>query len=312
MLYEEIGVEPQSLLDPQLGSHLRNSFGFDKGRLVSRYPRDWIGEVRMQINQLNDENLRIRLKNLLNSAQFLNLLVDFDRPNPRRGWLESALELHQEKPFNAILSASNNQPPLIYDVEHIQDLIDKSDENTGYLEVKSKKVPELVLELTPFLKLNKTLVLENYSQTLLTSEKTRPLFESVFRNWQRTGGMEFKLIVSKRLNQRNNIFEQECKLLGKFLADTQFNGTFKYILIDDERNKLHERYFLGGISGIELGYGLETSSYDHSWKVLNKATHSALKRKYLDADIRDEYPEYMTFMYQKGKTTISSTIKQSY
>lgn len=312
MLYEEIGVEPQSLLDPQLGFHLRNSFGFDKGRLVSRYPRDWIGEVRKQINQLSDEGLKLRLKSLINSSQFMNLLVDFDRPNPQMGWLDSALALHQDIPFDAILSATSNQPPLIYDAEHIQDLIDISDVNTGYLEVKSKKVPDLVLELTPFLKLNKTLVLENYSQTLLASEKTRPLFESVFKNWYRAGGIEFKVIVSKRLNQRNNIFEKECNLLEAFLNQTKFNGVFKYILIDDERNKLHERYFLGSISGIELGYGLETSAYDHTWKVLNKATHLALKRRYLDVDIRDQYPEYMAFIYRCGKTMVNSTMKSSY
>jgi hypothetical protein len=298
MLYEEIGVEPQSMVDPDVGIYLRNSFGFDRGRLVSKFPRDWVDRVRQQINQLNDENLKIRLRTLINSQKFLNLLVDFDRPNVQKEWLEDALEIHKANPFNAILTAHTNQPPLVYDAQHLQDLVEQSDARVGYMSVKGKKVDELVFELSPFLRLNKYIVLENYSQKLLSDKKSNELFSQIFALWQKFGGREFLVISSLRI--RDQSFDHECDLLEKFLTIKNYEGVFKYFALDDAANRLHERYLLGPLSGIELGYGLETSTRDHSWKILNHATHLDVKRRYMDADIRDEYPEYKEFIYKNG------------
>jgi hypothetical protein len=74
---------------------------------------------------------------------------------------------------------------VLFDVNHLHDFIELSDTDVGYCQVKSKGVANLCEELTPFLRLNKSIVLENYSQTLLSSNKTRALFENIFFKWKK-------------------------------------------------------------------------------------------------------------------------------
>jgi hypothetical protein len=306
MLFHEIGVEPKSILELQFEPYLKSSFGLNKGLLISKFPRNWLDEVRQNINQLPDGIHKMKIKNLINNSHFMNLIVDFERSNPSSDWYAEAVKENAIRPFNALITKDINSPPLSFDVNHLHDLVDLSDADVGYCQVKSKSVADLCSELTPFLKLNKSLVLESYSQTLLSSKKTKELFENIFFKWKKYGGVEFKVITSlPRL--KIEVFENECNLLKIFFTNNPFKGSFKFISVDDSLNKLHERYLLGPLSGIELGYGLETSTRDHSWKLINRASFINNKRRFLDADIRDEFPEYKEFSFRNGQVRIIDT-----
>jgi hypothetical protein len=307
MLFHEVGVEPKAMLDLALEPYIRNAFGLNKGRLISRLPRDWLGEVRRQINQMPDSSQKMRIKNLINNQHFLNLIVDFDRPNIQGPWLDAVLKEHQLAPFSFVVSADEHRPPDIFDVSHIHDLIDASDSEVGFTEVKSKNSQQLTNELSPFLRVNKSITLVNSSQSLVSRDSrasSAELFKEVFARWQKFGGIEFKVIVSiKRVN-----FVSDCEKLGQYLLKQGFKGAFKFIAVQDETNRLHERYLLGPHSGIELGYGLETSTRSQSWKILNKASFLNHKRRFMDLDIRDEYPEYEEFIYRNSVIKINSTL----
>jgi hypothetical protein len=237
----------------------------------------------------------------------MNLIVDFDRINICDDWYADAIKENTTKPFHALITKEINSPPLSFDVNHLHDFIELSDTDVGYCQVKSKGVANLCEELTPFLRLNKSIVLENYSQTLLSSNKTRALFENIFFKWKSFGGIDFKVITSLH-RLKNEVFQTECDLLKPFFKDNLFKGSFKFIAVDDQLNKLHERYLLGPLSGIELGYGLETSTRDHSWKLINKAAFIDNKRRFLDADIRDEFPQYKEFSFKNGQIKIVDKI----
>ncbi len=303
MLFHEIGVEPNSILDLNIEPHLKSSFGLSKGRLISKFPRNWLDEVRRNINQLPDGFHKIKMKNVINDHHFMNSIVDFDRTYVSDDWYTNAIKENAIKPFNALITKDLNSPPLSFDVNHLNEFIDFSDIDVGYCQVKSKTVSELCAELEPFLRLNKAIVLENYSQTLLSSNKTKALFENIFFKWKTFGGIDFKVITSLH-RLKNEVFEIESDLLKQFFKDSSFKGSFKFIAVDDQKNKLHERYLLGPLSGIELGYGLETSTRDHSWKLINKASFINVKRRFLDADIRDEFPEYKEFGFRNGQIKI--------
>jgi hypothetical protein len=68
---------------------------------------------------------------------------------------------------------------------------------------------------------NKSIVLENYSQTLLSSNKTRALFENIFFKWKSFGGIDFKVITSLH-RLKNEVFQAECDLLKSFFKDNLF------------------------------------------------------------------------------------------
>ena len=219
MLFHEVGLEPKAILDIALEPYIRNAFGFNKGRLISRLPRDWLGEVKRQINQMPDSSQKIRVKNLINSQHFLNLIVDFDRPNIQEPWLDAVLKEHQSAPFDFVVSADDYRPPDVFDVSHIHDLIDASDFVVGFTEVKSKNSQQLTNELLPFLRVNKSITLINYSQSLFSRSSSAELFKEVFVRWQKYGGIEFKVIVS--LSRADN-FGSDCEKLGQYLLKQGF------------------------------------------------------------------------------------------
>ena len=61
-----------------------------------------------------------------------------------------------------------------------------------------------------------------------------------------------------------------------------------------------ERYLIGSVCGLELGYGLETSSKPQAWKLLRQAPYSSVKQTFMDRDIRDAYDTHETWRYSKG------------
>jgi len=307
MLYHEVGVDPKPETVMELGVFL-SAFGFHRGRLISRYPQDWSNKVRENLSHVPDQNIKLKISSLLSNQLFLNSIVDFGREKLPGEWLESASRQHFIKPFNALINLERNDPPDFYSLSKIDNYINESEESIGELTITNTSVDSILSELKPFLRVNKKIVLENYGQTFLTQRKTENLFKNFFKLWSDLGGRDFTSIVSlTRLG--DNVISAEIARLEIFLKELNYKGNFKLIAVNDDSNRLHERYLLGPFGGIEMGYGLETTSQrDHTWKILNKATFIKMKSKFFDQDIRDIYLNHRTFFYSMRKISdISSS-----
>ncbi|MEM7669857.1 MAG: hypothetical protein AAF317_12060, partial [Pseudomonadota bacterium] len=107
-MLQEYAVEPAAIgSDWQTFRYLIEKFGFDKGRLISQFPKHWFREVYEAASGLSDLQKK-RVEEALNEAK-KNKVVRTARPyNPDLGgWLDNALAEHGREPFHAIIAAAN-------------------------------------------------------------------------------------------------------------------------------------------------------------------------------------------------------------
>jgi hypothetical protein len=107
MLYE-YAVEPRAIGSSwDTFRYLIEKFGFDKGRLISEFPKRWFLEVYKATAGFPDGQKK-RVEVALNQAR-QNKVVRCHRPyDPNAGdWLHNALIEHQRLPFHAIIALEN-------------------------------------------------------------------------------------------------------------------------------------------------------------------------------------------------------------
>ena len=122
MLFE-YAVEPQAI-----GSSWRNfqlltsQFGFDRGRLISQFPKAWFKEVYVASEAMKPVE-RKRLEESLNRAKS-SKVVRSGRPYDQAlgGWLPNAIAQQATSPFHAIIAEQNPQGhPQVLIVDDVDD-----------------------------------------------------------------------------------------------------------------------------------------------------------------------------------------------
>lgn len=122
MLFE-YAVEPQAI-----GSNWHNflylieKFGFDRGRLISQFPKTWFKQVYDASAAMKPVE-RKRFEECLNRAK-QSKVIRSGRPYDKAlgNWLENAIAQHAVRPFHAIIAAQN--PTALADVM----VVDEADE----------------------------------------------------------------------------------------------------------------------------------------------------------------------------------------
>jgi hypothetical protein len=107
MLYE-YAVEPRAIGSSwETFRYVIEKFGFDKGRLISEFPKRWFLEVYNATATFPDVQKK-RVVEALNQAR-KNKVVRCHRPydNIAEDWLENALTEHRRSPFRAIIALQN-------------------------------------------------------------------------------------------------------------------------------------------------------------------------------------------------------------
>ena len=313
-LFEAVAVDPALTKNQMLSMVLKHKFGLLNGRFISGIPRDWNNFALQQINSISDENVKIRLKDVLRSLEQAGALISenssFDRSKP---WIQAAASESSRKVFNVLLSDENIEFNPLYTSQNIDEYIEQSDERVGYLDVSSlREAKDFIPVLAPFLKKHKKVVLVNRHQWLLSTRKEKDLFETVFQHWASQGGVDFTVVrssVEKRDDPRpfTSNWNNEKNLLSKYLGRIKYSGVFRFIAVNDEQNRLHHRYLLGNYCGLSMGYGFEIVSKPHPWELMNRAHFLDAKEKFFTGDVLVLYPYYKMFSYALNGKRISET-----
>ena len=104
MLFE-YAVEPQAIGSSwQNFRYLIEKFGFDRGRLISRFPGKWEKKVIQAAKEAGVPD--IRMASIIERLRNAKLaVVDRDRPyQSDKSWIDNAVAEHQRMPFHAILA----------------------------------------------------------------------------------------------------------------------------------------------------------------------------------------------------------------
>ena len=110
MLYE-YAVEPRAIgSNWQTFRFLLPQFGFDKGKLISQFPKQWLRDVYDATAHWPDGRRKARMVEMLRAAKRTQI-VKVGRPyDPDLGgWLDNALFQHAVDPFHAIIAEENPQ-----------------------------------------------------------------------------------------------------------------------------------------------------------------------------------------------------------
>lgn len=123
-MLHEYAVEPRAIGSSWIGfRYLIEKFGFDRGRLISEYPKRWRRDVYDAARGLPAIEKK-RIEVALQQAR-TNKLVRFPRGyDPDIGdWLANAISQNADKPFRAIIASANP------DDDQSVLLVDELDEN---------------------------------------------------------------------------------------------------------------------------------------------------------------------------------------
>jgi hypothetical protein len=311
-LFESVAIDPAVTTNQMLCMVLKHKFGLLNGRFIAGIPRDWNNFALQQMNSISDENIKIRLKDVLRSLEQSGAMIPenipFDRAKP---WIHAASGESARKVFNVLVTDENIEFNPSYTSHNFDDYIQQSEDRVGYLDVSSlKEAKDFIPVLAPFLKKHKKIVLVNRHQWLLSTRKERELFETVFRHWASLGGIDFTVIrssVEKHDDPRpfTSNWNNEKDLLQKYLTRIQYGGVFRFIAVNDEKNRLHHRYLLGNYCGLSMDYGFEIVSKPHPWEIMNRSHFLDAKEKFFTGDALAIYPEYKIFSYALNGRRIS-------
>jgi hypothetical protein len=108
MLYE-YAVEPRAIgANWQKFRYVIEKFGFDRGRLISQFPKSWFREVYGAAEGLLPVEKK-RIEEALNLAKRNKVVRSSRAYDPAAGtWLQNALAQHALSPFHAIMAADNS------------------------------------------------------------------------------------------------------------------------------------------------------------------------------------------------------------
>ena len=107
-MLHEYAVEPRAIgSDWQTFRYLIEKFGFDRGRLISQFPRHWFREVYRVTEGLPDMQRKSIGETLIQAKK--TKFVSSGRPyeSALGGWLDNALAQHIVAPFHAIIADDN-------------------------------------------------------------------------------------------------------------------------------------------------------------------------------------------------------------
>lgn len=297
-LFDEVAINPECLCDDGVLYALRHSFGWSQGRLVSAVPVNWSERVKQIANTLPDGLQKARIKDICSQLALIPLRMD----TPKRGpWLEVITELHRRQPFSGIIAHEPPNEPGWFSPDQMDDYIDQSEARVGHFEITHQSAAEIVRALTGFLRVNKRLVLVNAYQWFYQNRQSTELFEEMMKEWVKSGGVSFRIVRSKRQNEFDRYWPSERDRLDAFLRSEKFKGEFMFIAVQDDSQRLHERFLIGSVCGLELGYGLETSSKPQAWKLLRQSSYSRVKQTFMDQDIRDAYADQVTWRFAEQR-----------
>ena len=302
-MHYEYAVEPEALASNwQTFRYTIEKFGYDRGRLISRFPKRWLklvyGSASQNFSVMESKRVEIALKDAR-----VNKIANFSRQYDSNldTWFENAISSHSERPFRAIIAQeSEGDDDSVLCVNDINEQHPLIAVNQG--QIIPRDVESLASSMTPMLR--------TCSKILIVD----PFFDALNQWYQK---MIHKLLsIVRDLNPKNAIFEihyrrnkwkrRNCN--KKWIKESKFifkkfvpNGIGLDIYCWEEKSNgedFHARYLLtekGGIS-VDAGFGapvgdnqttdLHLMDYDLSQKRLKSFSREATDYKLIPPILR--------------------------
>ena len=258
-MHYEYAVEPQAIGSSwENFRYLIEKFGFDKGRLISQFPKSWFRDVYEAANSLSPIQRKM-VEEALNQAKKNKVVRNGRTFDPAIGsWLDNTLAQHKLKPFHAIISS---QVPKD---EASALSIDTLDESAPLMKVpRESDIPRDIKSITTAL-----LGLLQFGSRLVFVDpyfdpfnpRQRKLFReilSLVRKINPSAVCEFHYRNDTKKRLSNEILRREAATLSSDIIPSGMKISFFCWCEKDGGEDFHARYLLTERGGIRVDAGFE-------------------------------------------------------
>ncbi|MBI2800018.1 MAG: hypothetical protein HYX63_06975 [Gammaproteobacteria bacterium] len=287
----EYAVDPLLFADGERFRFIAQCFGVSNARVISRYPRRWERLVYDSLNTLGEVE-RNRVVEWLVSIKE-QLIGRNHAWNPRLDWLSNAEAEHVERPFHAIVSATN--PRTHEGVLAWDDINNTHPRWTVALAIDvAREANAMAQAVAPLLRASKEIVFIDPHFRPNEPRFRDPLkafLEVAFSG--RTQALE-RIFYYCNTNLSREFFESQC---GRHLSQCIPQGSSVIFVRVSERagsRRLHDRHILTNLGRVDFSVGLdagEPGSTTHLYltsETLRRELHEAYCSENIAFDAVDE------------------------
>jgi hypothetical protein len=278
-MFYEYALEPAVLSSFERARYFLDAFGPWKGRFLAEYPRRWCKLVFQNLNCEPREKLKVveRLKRLDRRVFSPRRGAPYDKA---KGWLDNAEAEHARQAFHAIIATDKRGKDHILDAAHLDENDPRWRVDQGRLVFRDPAVFAQTLEL--LLRASSRIAMIDPYFRADQSDKTLPL--TAFCNVLRGQSVDVEIHAS----ENDLAYAATIKHAERALPDVVPDGMKVTLRCWKEKAggaRLHNRYLLTDIAGVQFGDSIERGEAGHQDRVsiLEERSRLDLWAQYLGA-----------------------------
>lgn len=271
-MIKEFAVEPEVMATWAHFQSLFEDFGVGRGRLISRYPKNWAQEVERLAHQISPpvRASAIAAKVFAHKQKFIPARRDYDS---NKSWLVNAEKQMTVRPFHAVIAQQN---PRGHRAVRVAEEFDKGD--APYHVETQQSVPRTAEALAQCAKLLLS-VCEELQLVDPHFDPAEPRFAKTLQAMlsirssapQRLKVLEIHTEKKWTFNRQNRE-DHLCRAFQNVIP----SGTTLRVHFWQQRpggEKLHPRFLLTEMGGLQYDYGLDEGDSQHEPTVVTLMDH---------------------------------------
>lgn len=282
-MHNEYAVEPRAIASSwEKCLYLSEKFGFDKGRVLSLYPEDWLNmalrSVDVDMPPMKRKRILTKLRALTRNCSIASERNSYDY---MRDWIENALKQQNDNPFHAIIAASN--PSKSNTVLCVDDV---HEEHNLMKCPRSRVIPREVDSITETLQG----MLRFSSRILFVDPFFDPYkqgYKDIFRSLLAIV-KEYSLAdkceceIHYRFHKNNFSAEKSAKMIAGILPKDMHLKLYRWKEIEGGED-FHARYLLTDKGGIKIDAGFDPVG-DHETTDVDLMDYDHYKKRWAQFD----------------------------
>lgn len=279
MIYE-YALDPELIAEWIINRNNRIAREFDplKGRLMSNYPRKWVGKVKDSLRSKGVDPAESKayeaIMTCLSAPTKKRISRTLEGPNVYDGssessWLKNALHEHQKKAFKAILTNDRTQSSAdILTQEKIDETLDKIPSWDVPTAVQVKRNSHDMAALVAPL-LSSATIIKFIDPYILKNKRNNASYTGIGKGYKDSLSAYFAAILTNRRTELKTVEihtkadnPYPIKEISSLLPDGLKQGKLS-IFIWEEREggpKFHNRYIITDIGAVSFHHGLDSAN----------------------------------------------------
>lgn len=283
-MYFEYAIDPAALNNWERVRYFLDALGPWKGRLIAKYPKNWLRRVYESLNCPDVEKSRVEVR-----LRALDKRVFSSRSNAvfngDRTWIDNALEEHGKRPFRAVVASSPSAQGFVLDASEV-------DESHPLWHVEQGQV----LSRDPAVFADAVSLLLSVSSRVVFVD---PYFKSsdhekrqaVIALLQATPILTIEIVASNAALDHTEAHRSAASVLPRWLP------AGRSVVLSCRQQKgngprLHNRYLLTDVGGVQFGDSIEAGALGETDRVsiLGDGEHKRLWQEYTGSPLcHDEF-----------------------